>query len=229
MLLTGAIPEALREAYGDYHAMFSAYFATLGYGWSVVKYDLQAGDYPLDINECDAYVISGAAESVFDDHEWIHPICDYVCQLHDAKKKTLGICFGHQMMAVALGGRCERSANGWGLGVRRMEIIEEAPWMSPQLSTYTLLYSHQDQVTRLPDEATLHAGNNHCPVGMFSVGDHFLALQGHPEFNIDYARDLIQSRHDRIPKGLILEAVESMTQKIDKQEIGRWIERFLNA
>ena len=81
------------------------------------SYEVQFGDYPATLDECDAYLITGSKVSAYDDIPWINELKIFVCALHQHQKKLIGICFGHQLIAEALGGKVERSKRGWHVGV----------------------------------------------------------------------------------------------------------------
>ena len=149
------------------------------------------GELPEDIDEQDAYLITGSPLSVLDDLEWLPALYDFIRTCHAAKKPLLGACFGHQAIAVALGGKVERAQVGWNVGVENCAFATSKPWMEPYVSDMPLYVFHQDQVTQLPAEAELLGGSNKCPNASFAVGNHIFTTQAHPEFSDAFIRAVI--------------------------------------
>lgn len=192
-------------------------------------YDIKQGIYPDNIDECDGYLITGSRSSVYEDETWIAELKDYVLTLHQASKKLVGICFGHQLIATALGGMTEASDRGWGVGVHSSEVVRTEPFMTPSLTEFSLLVSHKDQVTRLPKDALLLAGSDFCPNAMFRIDRHILALQGHPEFCKDYSRGLMQVRKELLGAETHNRGIESLAGQTDEQQVARWILNFVEG
>jgi len=219
-------PELLDIA-GDYDAMFSRLFEDYADEVSLRVYDVGEGIFPASLAECDAYLISGSRRSVFEDEPWIARLEALVRELQEARRPLVGVCFGHQLIAQALGGRVERSLRGWGVGVKAMKVREIRPWMRPPLGSYQLLVSHQDQVVTLPAGTRVLAGNDHCPYGMMLVVDHFLGIQAHPEFTPAFAGALLAARASRLGDGLVAAARVSLTLPLHRREVTSWMVRFL--
>ncbi|WP_299495607.1 GMP synthase [uncultured Shewanella sp.] len=231
LLLCDDVREQLQVKYGDYPHMFSALFAPCepSGGVTLVFYRVLDGHFPQDIDECDGYIISGSRDCVNDDLAWIHALEDYVRQLNERQKKCVGICFGHQMIAKALGGTVARSKKGWGLGVMTSQLSKTMPWMADAadgISTLSLVMSHQDQVISLPPSANILASSAFCPYGMFQMGSHFVGIQGHPEFSTDYCHDLITLRSEIISAELLKQSILSLNTQPDALWIAQSIVNF---
>ncbi len=206
---------------GDYDRMFQRWLPA---EWRV--YDLAAGQFPASLHDCDAWVTTGSRLSVYDDVDWIHRFAKLVRELHEQRRPFLGVCFGHQMMAHALGGRVAKSPRGWGVGVHEFQIRECEPWMVPPLETVSLLMSCQDQVEDLPPDAVVLASNQHCPVAMFRCGA-MLGIQGHPEWEPAYAKALLESRRERIGAERADLALRSLAAPQSSAVLARWAQRWL--
>lgn len=192
-------------------------------------FNVEAGEYPAHIDDCDGYVITGSKRSAYEDEAWIHTLSDYILLLHEHTKPLVGICFGHQLIAMVLGGETTAATDGWGVGVHRSAVLQNADFMQPRLKNFSLLYSHKDQVTRLPDEAVPLATHDFCPNAMFRVGSHIFAFQGHPEFIKDYAATLLEMRRELVGEQAYRAAVNSFNEATDEAVIGAWMLRLIAA
>lgn len=215
--------DELRNIAGDYDDMFRRWLPA---EWRI--YDLPRGELPRFLDECDAYVASGSKASVYDDEPWIRAFEQFVRDLHAAGKPFVGVCFGHQMMAQALGGRVAKSPNGWGIGVHRFHLDIQEPWMDPPLPAVNVLMSCQDQVEQLPPGAVALGGNSHCPVGLFRVRS-LLGIQGHPEWTPDYAAALLEIRRERIGSVRVDAALDTLTHPFDSDQLALWAMRWFQS
>ena len=152
-----------------------------------------------------------------------------IVQIINLNIPILGICFGHQIIAHALGGETKSAEAGWGVGVHQSKIICHKAFMAPDLGEFDLLVSHKDQVTSLPDGAELLATNEFCPNAMYVIGHHVLTFQGHPEFTNDYSRDLIQMRRDLLGEDKANAGLASLESKPDGDLIASWIVNFIES
>jgi GMP synthase-like glutamine amidotransferase len=229
ILTAGQVRDDLVERHGEYPDMFKRLLITADPHIETVAYRVYDAEYPTHIDDNDAYVISGSRYAVYDPDPWIRRLEDYVRQLYAARKPTVGICFGHQMMARALGGVTEKAPQGWGIGKHIATITEPRGWMNPAAPAYGVFVSHQDQVIRLPPPAERLATNAHCPNAMFVIDDFFLGIQGHPEFTGEFAHDLAAGRIETYGEETFARALPTYRETVDSPLIARWILRFLAA
>jgi GMP synthase-like glutamine amidotransferase len=220
--------ERFRHIGGDYRDMFATLFAPHAPSISLHPFDVCNGEFPASIDECAAYVCTGSRFSVYDDVAWIHTLKDFIWQLRDAEQPFVGICFGHQMLAEALGGKVTKSEYGWGAGVHSVELVKQEAWMQPPQTRCHLQYMHQDQVQQLPDNSTLLGQSAHCPVAIFQVGATMLGIQAHPEFPAAYSDALLLDRVERIGVERVQTARGSLSQKTDEALVANWIACFLS-
>lgn len=231
ILQTDSVQAQLRPRHGDYPDMFRRLFghpdAQLPER-SVPEFcdiDAVGGSLP-ETFDCDAYVITGSRHSVYDDLPWITPLAHFVDAAMAKRRRVVGICFGHQLLAHCFGGAVGPAAAGWRVGLHSAQVVSFETWMNPTASSLSLLHSHRDQVTRLPDGARLILHNPQCPVSGFVMGD-ALGLQGHPEFTPAYTGALMGTRREELPKGLYAAALVSLTRPPNDWLAARWMLNFM--
>lgn len=217
----------LQPEFGDYPDMLRRLLESDEDGLSFTIYCIPANEFPASIDEADAWLITGSKWSVYDADEWIARAHQLVRTLYEARRPTIGVCFGHQLIARALGGEVGKAANGLGVGVHTINIVDQRPWMDPPRQSLSLLVSHQDQVTRLPGGANLLASHDFCPYDMFDLGDHILGMQFHPEFSKGYSRATMARWRPLIGEAGFHEGFASLDQHIDSGIAAGWIHRFL--
>ena len=182
---------------------------------------------PDDANGFDAYLITGGRYSVFEDLDWQHKLFDFIQQIYNKNIPLLGICYGHQAIAHALGGHVERFDNGWGVGVTTVNVIDQPAWLLPMAEKIYLLAMHQDQVTTIPTEAIRFLDSHFCHNSGFYIDDRVLAIQQHPEFTSELCRDLIVRRKERIGKQY-KPALQSLDIQHQGEYVGQWMANFIN-
>ncbi|HET8700812.1 MAG TPA: GMP synthase [Nitrococcus sp.] len=229
ILQCGSVATELRSSFGDYPQMFQRLLSAASPALEFRSYDLVAGEFPGSLAECGGWLFTGSKWSVYDDKGWIQRAGELAAYLHGARQPTVGICFGHQLIAAALGGRVERAPQGWGVGVHTTRILAQPAWLEPTTERLALLVSHQDQVITPPPKALHLAGDEFCPYSMLQVGDHMLTFQGHPEFSKDYARALMQRRRMQIGEQTYAAGLASLALELDDRIVAQWIARFLQG
>lgn len=224
ILKTGAPPPALETRHGDYPAMFRA---ILGDGIEATTFDVQAGEWP-DPEAFDAAVITGSAAGVYETDPWIGELLDWI-RTAKGRVKLVGVCFGHQAMAQALGGQVEKSDKGWGVGLHAYDVLSSEPWMTPTSTTISIPVSHQDQVVVTPPGARVVAASAFTPYGALAWDADAISFQCHPEFAPDYAAELTAARRGRIDGDLVDEALTSLRQPDHRALVSQWIRNFIDA
>jgi GMP synthase-like glutamine amidotransferase len=222
--------ERFRHIAGDYREMFAAMFARQAPQITLRSFDVCNGEFPSSLDACDAYLATGSRFSAYDDIDWIHALKHFVRRIHEAKRPFVGVCFGHQILAEALGGKVTKAGAGWGVGVHNVEMMKPGTpelWMRPEQSSCGLQYMHQDQVARLPEGAVVLGRSDHCPVAMFRAGDSMLGVQAHPEFMKAYSEALLLDRVERIGEERVKAALASLSQPTDESVVAKWIVEFL--
>ncbi len=216
-----------RDKHGDYPKMFISLFHSIDPLLHFTIYDVRLGKYPKTIKECDAYLITGSRSSVYDDELWIQKLENFVLETHQKKHPILGICFGHQIIAKALGGMTEKAEQGWGTGVQSFHKTATKSWLNPNLDRFSLLVFYQDQVTRLPEGAELIAESEFCPIASFHIANHILTFQGHPEFEKPYTKALLELREEILSPEIFSEGIKSLEESVQPEVVTQWMIKFL--
>jgi GMP synthase-like glutamine amidotransferase len=219
--------EKYQHIAGDYRQMFADLFRRHAPQLKLVFFDVRNSEFPASADVCDGYLATGSRFSAYDDEAWIRELKAFVRRLRDAEKPFVGICFGHQILAEALGGKVVKAPQGWGIGVHGLNIIKSEAWMQPEQAICNLQYSHRDQVQRLPENSVVLGESDHCPVAMFRVGEKMLGIQGHPEFPAAYVEALVRGRTELIGEELVNAA--NYNAPTDEAVITVWLTRFLGA
>ena len=224
ILETGRPPGDLAGRFGDYPAMFAE---LLGPGFATTTYDVAAGGVLPERPEAHpAYIVTGSPAGVYDDLSWIGPLKRFL-RVAKGKAKLVGVCFGHQVMAEAFGGRVEKSDKGWGVGLQTYEVTGRAPWMDDP-ERVAIPVSHQDQVVVQPPRTSILAASAFTPFGVLAWQDQpALSMQFHPEFAPAFARALIEHRRDSLRDADA--ALASLDAPDDRARVAEWIRRFLTA
>ena len=227
ILRTDTVHPEFAARFGEYPDMFMRLLGELDPSLEFCVYHVEREEYPEAIDEVDAYLITGSKFSVYDDEPWIHRLTDFVRKLHARRKKIIGICFGHQMIAHALGGEAVRSPRGWGVGLHRHRFHRRPDWLDDGAAEFRILVSHEDQVARVAPGTQVLAGSGFCENAVCQIGDHILTFQGHPEFDPGYAREIMQHRREIIGEDTYQTGMASLSEAPESERIGRWILAFL--
>jgi len=208
---------------GDYRDMFPALFPELNFE----LFDVCNGQFPSSVNDCDAYICTGSKYSVYDDIAWIQQLKTFVKRLYKEQKPFVGVCFGHQMIAEALGGKVQKAEVGWCIGTHTFQVLKREPWMIPFQSEFNLLMLCQDQVQILPENSTVLTQTADCPIGMFRVGENMLGIQAHPEFPKAYIQEVIRDRIERLGIEKVEKGMASLSSQLHRMVIAQWAHQFL--
>jgi GMP synthase (glutamine-hydrolysing) len=223
LLLCDHLDDDVAAQVGDYTDLYPAVFGPTGVELTV--YEVTRGQFPDRLDQHDGWIVSGSRRSTYEDERWIHELEDLVRRIVGERQRLVGICFGHQMTAQALGGAVEPAAVGWGVGVKAFEVVAAPEWMEP-VKEFTILMSHRDQVTKLPEGAELVATADYCPVGAYRSDDHVFCVQGHPEFVPELSEILMGKRREVIGGDVVDAALATLDDRIDADRIVGWMAEF---
>ena len=227
LLMMGHVDPKSQHVGGDYPELFGSILTPLGI--ELVRYDLDAGRFPSDVTECDGWLCSPSRMSTYDDVPWLGDAESLLRSIVVEEAPYVGICFGHQLLAQALGGMVERSPDGWGVGVRDYEVLSKELWMTPFTGSLALIGSHQDQVVRMPADAVPLFRSDYCPNGGFAIGERAWTIQVHPEFTPELADHLLAGRIGLIGADRVAAARATLGRPLDRHLLAQWIAAFFGA
>jgi GMP synthase-like glutamine amidotransferase len=224
LLMVGHVDPKSQHIGGDYPELFGALLEPLGI--DLVRYDLDEGRFPNGVHECDGWICSPSRLSTYDPVAWLPDVEELLRRIVAAEVPYVGICFGHQLLAQALGGRVAKADYGWGVGIREYEVVEQRAWMTPSLNRVRLIGSHQDQVMELPPGAELLFRSDYCPNGGFAIGERAWTIQVHPEFIAPLADHLLAGRIELIGAERVAQARASLGGDLDRHVVAQWMHEF---
>jgi GMP synthase (glutamine-hydrolysing) len=218
ILQTGIAADALISKYGDYPDSFEVMLQGRGLNFEVFK--VLEGEFPANPNVCEGWLVTGSKHGAYEQHDWIPPLEDLIREIYAADLPMIGVCFGHQVIAQALGGKVEKFSGGWGVGPFTYAGKNGE-------NAITLNAYHQDQVVEAPACATGVLGNEFCVNAVLTYGDKAYTMQPHPEFSTQYIRDLIEARAiGVIDEDVLADARNKLMEDVDAQVAADQFEAF---
>ncbi len=223
LLVCDEVRPEYRAEFKDYPDMFQALFPD----YTFKLYQAFKGELPKSVAECDCFMATGSSHSVYEDLDWIKQTKAFIKAIYEENGYFIGFCFGHQLMAEALGGKVAKSKAGWCVGVHQFRVLRLKKWMRPAKTKVNFLMMCQDQVLKLPKGAVRLAGNEACPNAILQVGDRMMSIQGHPEFTKVYNRTLMEARVERMGAETVKNGIASLKMGIDTELFRSWVDEFL--
>lgn len=232
ILETGEVAADLRARHGDYPAMFRALLSAADPALEFATVRVVAGEMPASPGQADGWLVTGSRHGVYDAFPWIEPLKAFLRECVARRVPVVGICFGHQILAEALGGRAAKSERGWGLGVQDYDFVNRPGWMADAPARFSMRAVHQDQVTALPAGATVLARSAFCDYAALAYGDpespDAISLQPHPEFGPEFMAELLALRAgDGIPASDVDKARPALDRPVASADWARWIVAYL--
>lgn len=207
ILQTGHSPDELKDDLGDYGEMFQQLLGDHGFDFET--FSVVDDEFPASVEDADGWLITGSKHGAYEDHAWIPPLEGLIREIAQSGKPLIGVCFGHQIIAQALGGKVEKFAGGWAVGRQTYDFggVEMAfnAW-------------HQDQVTERPEGARVLASNDFCENAALLYGNQILTIQPHPEFGAAFIDGLINTRgKGNVPDDLLAQATANLDKPVANQ------------
>ncbi|CAE6893697.1 glutamine amidotransferase-related protein [Vibrio sp. B1FLJ16] len=225
IITCGYVDPPLSDNHGQYADMIETAFASVNEAMVFQNYDAIKGELP-GLDECHGFILTGSVHNAYDDLPWILALVDWIRSCEARKKPLVGICFGHQIIARALGGVVEKSHKGWGLGSYEVKIVALKKWMNLAIDNARMLVSHQDQVVVVPSEMSVIAGNDFCPNFMLVKDNHILTVQGHPEFSSEFTEKLVKKRQHLLSEHQYEDAFIQLQKPNDSVLFLHWMDAF---
>jgi GMP synthase (glutamine-hydrolysing) len=219
ILRTGHSPDGMIESMGDYDDMFVRLLD--GHDFTYRTFSVVDGEFPSGPQDADGWLITGSKHGAYEDHAWIPPLENLIRDINSSGKPMIGVCFGHQIIAQALGGKVEKFAGGWSVG-RTEYTLDGKP--------VALNAWHQDQVTRLPEAARVVGSSDFCAHAMLAYGDTIWTLQPHPEFGPEFIDGLIRTRGKGVvPDDQLATATAKLSEPLDNSDIATHMAQFFKS
>jgi GMP synthase-like glutamine amidotransferase len=231
ILEAGRAPGRLSEDYPHYPDMFVSLLSKADPSLRFEVVSLVNGAAPPDPSACEAVLITGSPSGVYDSTPWMDPLRGFIREAFARKTSMVGICFGHQIIADALGGDVRKSEKGWGVGRHTYDITGRRDWMADAGATVSLSVSHQDQVITPPPGAITLARSAHTEHAMLAYdGAPVISVQGHPEFSDMFVAALWSARRGKsLTDAQVDDAIASLARPGDSDRVGDWIVNFLRS
>jgi GMP synthase-like glutamine amidotransferase len=223
---TGLVSAQTRARHGSFPEMFAR---LIGAEDKSITFDVVSvinGEPLPDLDTLQAILITGSSAGVYDGIDWIAPLEDFVRAAHAKRIPMVGVCFGHQLMAQALGGTVRKSEKGWGIGRHVYEVAPDNGVING--SQLAIACSHQDQVIEAPAGARTILYSEFAPhAGLLYAGGTALSVQPHPEFTASFAHLCCELREGKAPDAVVATAKASLSEPLDHAKLGRAMTNFL--
>ena len=227
LLLCDTFEPILKQVGGlNYSAIFQKEFLAIDSNIRFTDFNAYKGELPNTVDQCDVWLINGSPAGAYEDIDWVHQLSGFIEQLQTAKKPTFGICFGHQLMAQALGGKVERSNKGWGICISHNSVVAAKQYMQPRAKGIDVMAFHQDQVVQLPEGSEVLASSDFCPNYMVQYNNHMLSIQGHPEFNTQIVEGVLARESFDNRPAIRAQGMANSVGKPDTKLLFQWVVNF---
>jgi len=232
ILEAGLLREEMASRFDPYPVMFADFLDLAHANFEYRTISVVRGETAAGVHDCDGWLITGSRHGVYDRLDWMPPLEEFIRELAAARVPLVGVCFGHQIIASALGGEVVKSDRGWGVGLHRYRVDRRHAWM-PGSETQAALYAfHQDQVEKCPAHAEVFLSSDFCPYAGLSYGDSIISVQAHPEFGADYETALLEAYGGSVvPREIADSGLASMRDgsRADTALVANWFANFFLA
>lgn len=220
ILIAGHLDQSMFADHGDIDQVLMEMLQ--GQGFDIVTYAVCDDDFPESIDCAQGWIISGSVHCANDEIPWIERLKLLVTDIYNSSIPLVGICFGHQVIASALGGKVEQFSGGWAMGSHqyRMRDLD----LQPRVIAW-----HQDQVTQKPQQADCIGSSDFCENAFLVYADKVFTMQPHPEFSTQFGRDLLAVKQSSFSPQVVTQVAKSFEQPLDSQILHRAIGQFFKT
>lgn len=231
ILQVGETPLALRDRYDRFDQFFERMFTATGHDFTFESIPVLDGAAFPDLAEVEGIVVTGSAKGVYDQTDWMDPLRDFIRAAYAANTPMAGVCFGHQIIADALGGEVRKSEKGWGIGRHVYSVANKHDALKDLSATIAIAASHQDQVVTPPAGAEVFLSSQFTPnAGIVYANGSTISVQPHPEFEPAFAKALVELRRGNpLQDDLVDEGVVSLDAPVDNAALAEALAQFLLA
>ena len=213
-------PDELIDDHGRYEEFYIKLLAPYNFDFTV--YPVLQGKFPSSIDEANGWLITGSRRSVWEDEPWILRLKELIREVSGSRVPLVGICFGHQVIASALGGKVERSKEGW--------IVGPAAYRRASTGKIqNVLVWHQDQITICPPGAEVLAWSSSCENAILQYGATIRTFQCHPELSPAFMKDLLPLYAEELHPARRPEILNASEGALQGLELGEEIAAFFKG
>ena len=218
LLQCGHMMPEVANLHGVYPELYASLLA--GNDFEFVNYSVVDMEFPMDVHDADGWLLSGSRHGAYEDLPFIAPLEEFIRKSYAEHVPMVGICFGHQIIAQALGGKVVKSDKGWAIGRSEYDFDD--------LGKVALNAWHQDQIVELPKNAKVVARNDFCQYAGLVYDDRIYSVQPHPEFSGALVGDLVKARSGSpgFPEEIAAKAVERIPTPVENEVLAKQIAAF---
>ena len=231
ILQAGAPPNEMLKDYGGYDELFEVLLANRGFEFTA--YPVFKNDFPKNVYDEQGWLITGSKFGAYENFDWITRLEDFIRESYAAKTPMIGVCFGHQIIAQALGGKVEKFAGGWSVGHVKYDVdpdfIGSENVDASSSSVVDLMAWHQDQVVRKPQGAKVIGSSSFCKYAFLSYDTRALTVQAHPEFTPEFFSGLLKARRSRLPEHIALQSEQKLKTPLSRNLLADSFEEFFKS
>ena len=228
LLMTNTDDSAFAQAHPKDGEKFTDLVHLVRPDWTVEVFAVKDDVFPDDISQFDGVMIGGSPASARGTAPWIARLMTLIREIEAARQPLFGACFGHQAIALALGGAVGDNPGGWAHGRIENTTLDRPAWATELPDRFGLYGSHSEQVTRLPAGARALFASPGCPLAGFAISAHVYTTQHHPEMSPGFIAALTEEMADTL--GPLLPAARaSLRQPADTRAFTETIARFFET
>jgi len=217
ILQAGLCPEELLEEYGEYDAVFARFLD--GFGFEFEGFRVVENIFPPSIHSADGWLITGSKHAAYEDHDWIAPLEQFIRHAYSQNIPIIGVCFGHQVLAQALGGKVEKFSGGRSVGRQHYQLDGVEGGIN-------LMAWHQDQVIEPPQDAKVIGSSSFCKYAALAYGNKALSIQAHPEFDAGFIAGLFDAYEDILPEEVMARRNDDLSGELSSPLIATMMAEF---